>query len=96
MVHGDHRVVVEMCCSYCKAGLNGRRALGSPRPQGELVTRIENNISNAEAQESKDQPRVDDMWSLLAQPEEQAWDLGDVMNCDFGDGFSLMDDVNTL
>ena len=42
MVHGDHRVVVQMKCSYCNSGLFEKAALSTKaRPQGELAAMIE-------------------------------------------------------
>lgn len=42
MVHGDHRVVLPMECSYCISGQSERAALNTnARPQGELAAMIE-------------------------------------------------------
>lgn len=42
VVHGDHRVVVQMKCSYCNSGLFEKAALSTKaRPQGELAAMIE-------------------------------------------------------
>lgn len=43
VVHGDHRVVVQMKCSYCNSGLFEKPALNTKaRPEGELAAMIEN------------------------------------------------------
>ena len=42
VVHGDHRVVLHMECSYCLSGLSERAALSTKaRPEGELAAMIE-------------------------------------------------------
>lgn len=42
MVHGDHRVVLPMECSYCISGQSERAALNTnARPEGELAAMIE-------------------------------------------------------
>ena len=42
VVHGDHRVVLPMECSYCISGQSERTALNTnARPQGELAAMIE-------------------------------------------------------
>lgn len=44
MVHGNHRVVLPMECSYCISGQSERAALNTnARPQGELAAMIERN-----------------------------------------------------
>ena len=47
VVHGDHRVVLPMDCSYCISGQSERAALNTnARPQGELAALIERNNAN--------------------------------------------------
>lgn len=42
VVHGDHRVVLPMKCSYCISGHSEKVALNTnARPQGELAAMIE-------------------------------------------------------
>jgi hypothetical protein len=42
VVHGDHRVVLPMKCSYCISGQSERAALDThARPEGELAAMIE-------------------------------------------------------
>jgi hypothetical protein len=42
VVHGDHRVVLQMECSYCISGLSERAPLDTKaRPEGELAAMIE-------------------------------------------------------
>jgi hypothetical protein len=42
VIHGDHRVVLQMKCSYCIAGLSKGAPLGTKaRPEGELAAMIE-------------------------------------------------------
>ena len=67
VVHGDHRVVLPMECSYCISGQSNRAALNTnARPQGELAAMIErknglghsgNGIENgAVANDARDVP----------------------------------------
>lgn len=85
-----------MQCSYCKAGLNKRKPLGSPRPQGELARKIESNVLDAKAQEMKEQASVDGSSSTYVGAEDQMWEFDDVLNCDFSGDFNLEDELNTL
>ncbi|KAM0717442.1 hypothetical protein Q7P37_007294 [Cladosporium fusiforme] len=42
VVHGDHRIVVEMQCSFCRSGLTSSERLGTKaRPEGQLAEKIE-------------------------------------------------------
>ena len=42
MVHGDHRVVLPMKCSYCISGQSEEAAINTnTRPEGELAAMIE-------------------------------------------------------
>ncbi|KAK5121398.1 hypothetical protein LTR85_005230 [Meristemomyces frigidus] len=40
VIWGDHNVVIPSRCSYCKAGLNKKKPLGSAWPVGELVANV--------------------------------------------------------
>lgn len=46
VVWGDHDVVIELPCSYCKAGLNRRKPLGKVRPAGEVTSAVETNAAS--------------------------------------------------
>ena len=41
IIHGDHHIVLPNTCSYCKAGLQRTKPLGSARPRGSLVAKVE-------------------------------------------------------
>lgn len=84
-MHGDHNVVVEMSCSYCNAGLNKRKALGAPRPQGRISKKLKTSS------ESDDQdPRAKLTGTACPEP---AWDSNDVLDSDFTGGFDLSQEL---
>ena len=85
-----------MQCSYCKAGLNKRKPLPSPRPRGGISKKTESKIPDQGAQDIKEQ--TEDDWSIVAdagseQAHDQVWDFDDVLNCNFSDDFSLVDEL---
>jgi hypothetical protein len=100
-------VTIELPCSYCKAGLNRRRRLGSARPVGKVAEKIEKA-----AREGVDEPPTDPQDGVhsndtepVGPVESQApplldpglqtpspeWD--DILNTDFGSGFDLSQDL---
>ena len=44
VLHEDQKVVIDVECAYCKAGMNTKRALSSLRLRGGLAVRIEHNL----------------------------------------------------
>ena len=91
-MHGDHRVVIDMECSYCKTGLNERRPLGSPRTRGELAEKIESNCEEKVTDEACPQ-EVDGHSLLPITVNDPLAEFDDVLDCDFGDGFNLSDEL---
>jgi len=85
VIHGDHRLVVEMRCSYCGSGIKARLAANA-RPQGALATKIESAIdkpgleSGQTGQESKQEE--DD---LLQTAGDIPCELDDVMKTDWSE-----------
>lgn len=94
VVHGNHRLVVPMSCSYCKAGLHVRFPLAAAaRPEGELATSIENAAMDQQVEDEL--RRVDATVELdeLKGVDEPA-ELGDVVKTDWAD-FNLDPDFNS-
>lgn len=92
VLHGDHRIVVEMDCSYCKAGLNRMKPLESPRPQGQLARDVEANIDAKLFDEDTGNPSQGDCHhdSTVTEP---SWISNDVINTDFSGGFNLSEEL---
>lgn len=108
-MHGDYRVVLPGKCSYCLAGLNEKKQLLSPRPEGWLASKIEEG--NAE-------PKIDPLLlqdiSMADQtverrngsalpvcesglgdplPEMEGFDFEDVLSTDFSKEFNLCEEL---
>ena len=84
VVHGDHRVVLPMDCSYCISGQSGRAALSTnARPQGELAALIERNNANRATSDGLEDGAVANTDSGVTLGVE------DVASADWSSGFDL-------
>lgn len=83
VVHGDHRIVLQMKCSYCVSGCVEEVPLSTKaRPEGELAAKIENKSTE---QNVGDALEYDEAANEAGQlPPE----LDDVVNTDWSN-FSL-------
>lgn len=82
VVHGDHRVVLPMKCSYCISGLFDGAALGTKaRPEGELAAVIERK---SEGQVGGDAGALEDA-AVANSAGDLPLELGDVVNTDWSD-----------
>lgn len=85
VVHGDHRVLVQMKCSYCLNTPRGSQQLSTKaRPEGELALKIEGGEKDEKQQSSKVFLDEGITNSAGAPPPE----LDDVVHTDWSD-FSL-------
>jgi len=100
VVHGDHRIVLQMKCSYCLSGLAddysgsgtaaaAAAALGTKaRPEGELAAKIEMMDRKRLASDDFDFS-VGDGSGLADSAGELPLELGDVLGADWNDVVNL-------
>ena len=93
VLHGDHRIVVDMECSYCKAGLNTKRPLSSPRPRGALATRIEDNVDEEVFEQDMKSNLVEDADCNNTTEAKPMWEFDDVLNTNFSGEFDLSQEL---
>ena len=77
-----------MECSYCKAGLNERRPLGSPRPQGQLAQKIEAG-NEVTVIDQKSEACPEEVQFCSNTETELSWGFNDIVNTDFSSDFNL-------
>ena len=85
VIHGDHRLVVEMRCSFCISGMKGRLAANA-RPQGGLAEKIESVVDGLEPEKGQlgqENKQEDD--ELLQTAGDIPWELDDVMKTDWSE-----------
>jgi hypothetical protein len=96
VVHGDHRIVLQMKCSYCLSGLaddcNGSgtstAALGTKaRPEGELAAKIE--MKDRERLAGVEYDFCEDDVGLVVSAGELPLELEDVVGADWTDVVNL-------
>jgi len=99
VVHGDHRIVLQMKCSYCLSGVaddysgNGTLAVAAAlgtkaRPEGELAAKIEMMDRKRLASDDFDFS-VGDGSGLADSAGELPLELGDVLGADWNDVVNL-------
>ena len=93
VLHGDHRVVVDMKCSYCKAGLNVMKPLCSPRPRGRLAKEIEDNMGEMVVEQDCDADVMEQEPLSSAVGSKPTTEFDDVLYTDFGNDFNLSDEL---
>lgn len=82
VVHGDHRIVVHMQCSYCLTGPSERTTLGTKaRPEGELAATIE-KTNEGESEDAK--PEMRPSASKAREAPLDVIDVSDWDWCDLG------------
>ena len=94
VVHGNHCIILEISCSYCKTGLNKKIPLESPIPHGELAKKMGRNAD-------LNHPRLDkeNIPEVTIAEEEPDLDpqlecgYNDVLSTDFSGNFGLADDL---
>jgi hypothetical protein len=90
VLHGDHRIVVEMDCSYCKAGLDKILHLRSPRPRADLANQIETSTNTTMALARQESGLEEG--SMSGSGEIGNSSVTDVLDTDFGAGFNLAEE----
>ena len=76
-----------MPCSYCAAGLNSKKPLGSATPKGDLAKNIETNVDDA-LHASRQEDIATETLDMVSD-DHSTFAIEDAMNCDGNDDFNI-------